>query len=283
MYVLGGEEGEHRVPPALVSQARRMGPLPWSALGAAPAREQSPDLGGWLARALDRMWVELGRPDPLVVVDVGAADASRAAGVLEERPGCAPALRWLLVQDRPDRRLSPAPGGLRMEDPALVLGPAVPGDDPDGAPATPPGIGPLAASLRDLPSGLPVAVVLAIGWLGRLPADRFEWRDGRWWEIRLKAGATEDVLVELTVEAGGRAPAGTGSIEGERRCDPSPARRWLASARRLAAGGRVLAIEALSQDLLSLDQVGPAPRRVEALPPLLAAEWSMRGVERDHG
>ena len=44
------------------------------------------------------------------------------------------------------------------------------------------------------------ALVLAVGWISRLPSDRLEWRHGSWWEIRLAAAAGGgDQLSELAV------------------------------------------------------------------------------------
>ena len=278
---------------ALTRRARRMGPLPWSALGVAPPAPLPAALAGWLAAALDARWEELGRPDPFVVVDAGAGDGERAAAVMGHRPVCAPALRWLLVDASPGadarqqatlrrwRATGGAPGAIPvLEDPALVLGPVVAGDDPDEPPASPPGIGPLAASLADLPGGLSVAVVLAVGWLGRLPADRFEWCDGRWWEVRLAAGPAGDELAELLVDAGERAPTTAASTTGTRVAHPAAARRWLAAARRVASAGRVVAIDAFSPTLLPPAELGAPPLHTIALPEevgaLSGAEWDMQ-------
>ncbi|MCU4183205.1 hypothetical protein K6U06_02445 [Acidiferrimicrobium sp. IK] len=306
--MLAGEDGGHRVAATLAGHARRMGPLPWSALGPRPPIAEPPEMAGWLAGTLDGLWRELGEPDPWVVVDAGAGDGARAPAVLGQDPACAPALRWLLVEDSPgaeasqraalqraalqrvtSRRAGLAPVGHEggragpdgpvLEDPALVLGPAVAGDDPDEAPASPPGIGPLVASLRELPGGLSVAAVVAVGWLGRLPADRFEWRAGKWWEIRLAAGRG-DVLDEMLVDAGGRGPDRPASADGERVFVPVSARRWLAAARRVASAGTVLAVDLFSPDRLPLDGLGAAPRHTGALPgrlaPFIAAQWDMR-------
>ena len=86
--------------------------------------------------------------------------------------------------------------------------------------------------------------MVAVGWVGRLPSDRLEWRDGRWWEIRLAAGDDGD-LTELPVPSTGTGPPGRTGCPGP---ETEPLRRsdgaryavltaavdWLAGALRMA-------------------------------------------------
>src|SRR3954471_5131618 len=62
----------------------------------------SPEVGSLfgmvIARALDDAWHRLGRPDPFVVVEAGAGRGRLGADVLRAAPGCAPALRYVLVE-----------------------------------------------------------------------------------------------------------------------------------------------------------------------------------------
>jgi hypothetical protein len=60
----------------------------------------------------------------------------------------------------------------------------------------------LLTSLAEPPVVEGAAIVLAMGWAGRLPSDRLEWREGRWWEVRLAAvdGALSELLVPLDPE-----------------------------------------------------------------------------------
>lgn len=60
--------------------------------------EAGPLFGTVLARAIDRCWTELGRPDPFTVVEGGAGAGSLAASILAAEPQCLPALRYLLVE-----------------------------------------------------------------------------------------------------------------------------------------------------------------------------------------
>jgi SAM-dependent MidA family methyltransferase len=52
------------------------------------APEVGPLFGAVLARALDHRWVELGRPDPFTVVDVGAGPGTLARGIVAAGPQC---------------------------------------------------------------------------------------------------------------------------------------------------------------------------------------------------
>jgi hypothetical protein len=267
-------------------------------LGLGPPLEAVPGLASWLAGQLDRIWAELGSPDPFVVMEVGAGAGELALGLLGARPTSGPALRYLLVEA--DASLAAAQQrALSLESSAFVLGPAGPAPgrggpaqaEPDeDPPAPPPGMGPLLTSLTSLPAGLRSGVVVAIGWLSRLPADRYEWRNGRWWELRLAAG-DHGGLVEMAVDAGGREPlvgAGVELAEGDRVADFSGARSWLVEARDVAESGRVLALDRLSELTtplppgrltVALDQLvskhRPRLRPGHPFPDLVAVEWDV--------
>lgn len=60
--------------------------------------EVGPLFGAVIARALDTWWVELGRPDPYVVVDAGAGPGTLARSVLAAKPLCLAALRYVAVE-----------------------------------------------------------------------------------------------------------------------------------------------------------------------------------------
>lgn len=185
------------------ARARRYGSVPYSALGPARRQPPGPAVGHALTPHIDRWWEELGSPDPFVVVEMGAGDGAVAAGALETAPRCAAALRWLLVE--PSARLRAGHHArLSLEPPELVLGPTLRGEDGDEAePAA--GEGPLVASLAEAPVVAGPAVVLAVDLLSTLPADRAEWRNGRWWEVLLVA-ADGGGLAEARVPLAGPVP-----------------------------------------------------------------------------
>jgi hypothetical protein len=126
-----------------------------------------------VAAELDRWWDDQGRPDPFVVVEDGADDGRVAAALLAVGLRCAPALRYLLVEPDP-RRWTVQRGRVPLEPPAELLGPVLAGTA-EGDDAVPlPGMGPLFASLAELPRGLDLAVVFR---LGRPPAGARAWLD----------------------------------------------------------------------------------------------------------
>lgn len=279
----------------VVEMARRMGPLRYSALdaraGSSPAGPLASAVAGWVADAIDEWWEAAGRPDPYTVVEVGAGDGSRARQVLALGPQCLSALRYVLVdvgfRDAQSRLLP-------IESPAFLFpgGPGDAGEDDDSeeggvAPASL-GIGPLVTSLVEMPVIQGYGVVIAIGSVGRLGSDRVEWREGRWWEIRLSALPGADGLVEMPVplddgalegargqswrEAGLAAPAESGArfaVLGE-------AAGWLSATLRVAEMG-ILAVvdrwtdvtEALGEHQvppLALDQLVHIRRPIEPTP-----------------
>lgn len=170
---------------------------------------QVPAVSSWLVDALDRWWLAEHRPDPYTVVVVSGDDGSLARSVLESGPDCMAALRYVLVD--PSGPPAAPPGmtaALSLEEPAYLLPSAPGGMDPD-EPFTPAaGVGPLVTYLSGIPvvsdpvtggsSRAPGALV-AIDVLGRMPAERVEWRDGCWWELRLVATEDADGLLEVAV------------------------------------------------------------------------------------
>jgi len=274
----------------LLEKARRMGPLPYSARGWTSGPELAPGtaLADWQVDAIDQWWAELGRPDPFTVVEIGAGDGTRAAEVLARGPECLAALRYVLVEEEgAGRRWHGV--NLPIESPILVLGPVGPSDlidddDDDEAHRPVVGIGPLVTSLSDPPVVAGPAVVLAIGWASRLPSDRFEWRGGRWWEIRLAAGGIDEgglreLPVPLDTERAAVAEALAGDAnppDGARFARLWPAADWLARTLRMAETGRLAVIDrwtSLTRPLppgqappLALDQLASVRRPRQAAP-----------------
>src|SRR3954463_11195059 len=60
--------------------------------------EVGPLFGAVIANAIDTEWHRLGRPDPFVVVEAGAGRGALARAVLDARPACSPALRYVCVE-----------------------------------------------------------------------------------------------------------------------------------------------------------------------------------------
>ncbi|MHB1536303.1 MAG: hypothetical protein ACYC1D_17180, partial [Acidimicrobiales bacterium] len=205
--------------------------------------------GRWLAGALDGWWSDLGCPDPYLVAEVGADGGRRAAEALAAGPACAPALRYILVDDPP----VPPVAGVTVESPALVLGPVRAGDGDE--PAEPlPGRGPLLGALGELPAVEGPLVVVAIDWVSGLPADRFERSAVGWSEVRLGApagGGICELLVavdpataaELDRLVARRAPESPAVAVGQRIDRQVGARAWLGSALAAAGTGRVAVVD----------------------------------------
>lgn len=60
--------------------------------------EVGPLFGRLIARYLDQVWSELGRPDPYLVAEAAAGTGTLARSVLSADPACASALRYHLVE-----------------------------------------------------------------------------------------------------------------------------------------------------------------------------------------
>src|SRR5262245_9136807 len=212
--------------------------------------EVGPLFGAVIARALDAWWLDLGAPNPYVVVDAGAGPGTLARTILAAAPACASALRYVLVERSAAQRRLHAQG-LPLEDPALAFAPV----DPDTeAPVPEAPAGPICVSLADLPRLTGPAVVLANELLDNLPFGLAELRSGDWLEVRVDlappgAGGRLDRLVE---RLGPLAPDRAAVLD---RLVPTPtdgarvplqiaAGAWLRDALAVAtARGRVVAID----------------------------------------
>jgi hypothetical protein len=282
---------------SLEERARRLGPLPYSARVPNPPPELPPAeaLVAWLVDAVDGWWAELGRPDPVTVVEVGAGDGRRAAAFLGSGPECLTALRYVLVEDDAHLRHQHA-AHLPIESPVFVLGPVEADDEDDELVRPVAGIGPLVTSLAEPPEVGGPAVVVVIGWLSRLPSDRLEWRDGGWSEVRLSAGREpghelSELLVPLdpdraaAADALARGPAQTVRSDGARFALLGPAVEWVASSLRVAETGRLAVIDRWSPVTralangevppLALDQLSAVRRPVEPAPEDIFPGWAV--------
>ncbi len=283
--------------PRVVEMARRMGPLHYAALdatvGSSPVDFGTTALAGWITDTIDEWWQTAGKPDPYTVVEVGAGDGSRARQVLESGPECLGALRYVLVDEGfrdAQARLLP------IESPAFLFpgGPDDTGDDDpeegDGVAASI-GIGPIVTSLVEMPVIRGYGAVIAIGSVGRLGSDRVEWREGRWWEIRVSALPDVDGLVEMPVPLVDAALEGARGLmrraAGPSEPAASPARfavlgeaaGWLSGSLRVAEAGMLAVVdrwtdatEALGEDEvppLALDQLVHIRRPIEKTPTAL--------------
>ena len=202
--------------------------------------EVGPLFGAVLARALDRWWDELRRPDPFVVVEAGAGAGTLARSVLDAAPACAGALHYALVERSPVLRALHE-SRLPLEPARQVLGPVVT-TDPDDGPEVVAGSGPVVSSLAALPSAVFTGVVLANELLDNLPFRLFERTGTGWDEVRVGvdgevrvggAAADVDTCTRLAPDApiGGRIPL---QLE---------AATWVRDARRLLERGRVVVID----------------------------------------
>ncbi len=159
--------------------------------------------GMLLARHLDHVWSDLGRPDPFLVVEVGAGRGKLAADLLRATPECTPALRYVLVE-RSDALRARMRDLLTLEPADEALGPFVHGEDPDDASEPVAGTGPIVTVLAELPTITFPGVVLANELLDNLPVRIVERGPSGWQEVLVTLGEGEGAsagLVETLVPA----------------------------------------------------------------------------------
>ncbi len=193
--------------------------------------EVGPLFGAVVARALDRWWAALDRPDPFVAVEGGAGAGTLAQAVLAAGPACAPALRWVCVERSATLRAAAA-AALAVEPAAQVLG---------GAPGT----GPLVAVVEDLPTGPFTGVIVSNELLDNLPPVIAERTADGWAEIRVgeEGGRLAEVVVPsagIARSAGRWAP---GAAVGARVPLARRAVRWVERARSSLDAGWVVCVD----------------------------------------
>lgn len=148
--------------------------------------EVGPLFGAVVARYLDSRWLDLGRPDPFIVVEAAAGRGALAIAVLAAEPACAGALRYVMVE-RSETLRERQGEHLTLDDPADVLDPARSVR------------GPQVCSLAELPEEPIVGVVVANELLDNIPVRLFERSEQTWVEVHVgiraghptRAGETE--------------------------------------------------------------------------------------------
>jgi len=265
----------------LVERIHREGPIPFDAYvdaalygedgffararGAGRAGRDfvtSPEVGTLfgvlVARALDRWWSELARPDPFLVVDAGAGRGRLAADVLAAAPACTAALRYVLVERSAVLR------ALQRELVVLepfedALGPVVRTDEDAPLPVT--GVGPIATALESLPSVALTGVVFANELLDNLPFRVVERTVDGWLEVRV--ALDHDALVEVLVPAADELAADADRVaptapDGVRVPVPTAIREWLRACAATLRQGLLVVVDYMADtdDLVLRGQEG---------------------------
>ena len=202
--------------------------------------------GALVARAVDGWWDQLGRPDPVLVVDAGAGRGQLARDVLRAEPRCASALRYVLVERSAGLRAAQSEQ-LPLEPAELVLGPAVP-PEPDEEPVAVLGSGPMLTALADFPAGPAVGVVIANELADNLPFRIVEKAPDGWNEIRV--GVADEGFAEISLYAEDNLRAIVDRLVeshdipiGTRLPVPTALSRWVQSAAAMLRRGVIVVVD----------------------------------------
>lgn len=205
--------------------------------------EVGPLYGAVFARAIDAEWTRLERPDPFVVIEGGAGRGVLAKAVLDAKPACAPALRYVCVERSAELRAH-AVDLLPAEPPENVFGAVVGGDLDEERVVG--GTGPVVAVLDDLPLVPVTGMVIANELLDNLPFRLLERVAGTWCEVlvALDGGQLVELAIEAQpddiVEAAGLAP---NAVDGARIPVQHEATSWVRRAHESLVRGRVVLVD----------------------------------------
>jgi len=194
-----------------------------------------------VARALDAWWDELGHPDPFVVIEAGAGAGTLARAVLDARPACAIALRYVLVE-RSEILRRRQEEQLPLEPARLALGPVGP-DDPDLGRRPVAGLGPVVTALAELPAGPFTGVVLANELLDNLPFRLLERTPDGWAEVRVGEQLDEVVVPAEAEVAAAAEHLVPDAAPGARIPIQHQAQGWLREALAALGTGRVVVVD----------------------------------------
>lgn len=177
--------------------------------------ETGPLFGAVLSRALDSWWDGLGRPDPYIVVEVGAGRGTLAEAVLGAKPRCLPALRYVAVER--SARLRESHAGKEF------------------------------VSRADMPAEPFAGAVLANELLDNLAFDLVERTAGGWQEVRVgqaDSGELREVLQPASDDQAALASElAPGALNGARIPLQRAAGQWVQAALDLLVRGRLLAVD----------------------------------------
>ena len=184
----------------------------------------SVELGSLFAQCvagyLDRVWHELGRPDPFVIVEGGAGRGALCRQVLQHAGECRQSLRYVMVE-RVDRQRAEA------LDQVEALGSDVP-----------------VTALADLPTGRLNGVMLANELLDNLPFRLLERSTNGWQEVHVQPVDSSEVLLDAPVDAATMADVlAPDSVPGARVPLQLKAAVWVRRALRLLERGRLLVFD----------------------------------------
>ena len=193
--------------------------------------EVGPLFGAVLARVVDRVWHELGAPDPFVVVDAGAGPGTLARSMRVADPECAPALRYVLVERSASQR------ALHAEHLDGWVG--EPDDIDAWVGASVGGSGPAFASSARMPSAFD-GVIIANELLDNIAFDVVRRVDGRHERIEMVDGEPTAVPIDavpLPFCVDDRLPDGVWLP------DQTRARAWVGDALASLGRGRLVVVD----------------------------------------
>ena len=171
--------------------------------------EVGPLFGKIISRAIDKCWIEFGKPSHFTFLECGAGPGTLAKSILRSQMQCKGALKYIAVESTPQQI---------QTHPAAVQ------------------------TLSTMPNEIEVGIIFANELLDNLPFDIFESQnDGSWLEVRITVD--DENISEILIPNNEKAPPYKLETPNVRVPVQREAQKWLKDALEILHNGKIIVID----------------------------------------
>lgn len=171
--------------------------------------EVGPLFGKIIAEAIDKLWIEFGRPSHFTFLECGAGPGTLAKSILRSQMKCKSALKYIAVESSSQQSQS---------HPTTIQ------------------------TLPSMPEEIEIGIIFANELLDNMPFDIFESQDdGSWMEV--KVTVENENIAEILIPNNKNAPSYKLGKPNARIPVQREAQRWLKDALAILQNGRIIVID----------------------------------------